>query len=183
MSSLMDLIKTRRSTRIFLDRKVPEEKIALMIEAARYAPSACHSQPWRFVAVTDPDLLKKVTGECLGPPVPNRWAAGAPALLAACADRKLVPNYLGEPAAGVAYHQIDLGIAMEHVVLRAWELGLGTCYIGWFKARKLKVLLNIPRHWKVVCLLALGYPGGGEEPVKERLPLEEILFFNRMEGE
>jgi nitroreductase len=179
MSRLMDIIKARSSTRKFQKRPVSEEIVAGIVEAARHAPSACHSQPWRFVAVNDPVLLEKLTTECLGFPVPNRWARQAPVILVVCASRKMIPNYLGEPAAGISYHQIDLGIAMEHVVLRAQEMGLGTCYIGWFKSGRVRRLLEIPRSWKIACLLALGYPSEDERTPRSRLPLEEILFFNK----
>ena len=132
------------------------------------------------MAVTDPSLLERLTEECLGLPVPNRWAREAPVILVVCASRKMIPNYLGEPAAVISYHQIDLGIAMEHVVLRAQEIGLGTCYVGWFKTGRIRRLLEIPRGWKISCLLALGYPDEDDRPRKKRLPLEEILFFNRI---
>jgi nitroreductase len=179
MSRLMDLIRARVSVRAFDAREVTAETIASVVEAARLAPSACNAQPWRFVALTDPALRKTFVRECLGGLVPNRWAALAPAFLVACAERKVMPHLLAEPVAGIPYHILDLGIAMEHVVLRAQELGLGSCYIGWFSARSVHRLLGLPRGWKVVCLMALGYASGPAAP-RERLPLDRILFFNRL---
>ena len=81
---------------------------------------------------------------------------------------------------GIHYHQIDLGIAMEHMVLRATELGLGTCWIGWFKAAHIKKTLQIPRDWKIISLLALGYPQEANTSPTPRLDLEKILFFNKI---
>ncbi len=178
----MDLIRSRRSTRRFDPRPVSRDDLAAMAEAARWAPSACNDQPWRFVAVTDPVLRGTLVRECLGPPVPNRWASAAPAFLVCCARRGLVPHRLAEPIAGITYHHIDLGIAMEHAVLRAQELGLGTCYIGWFKGKKLARLLKLPGSWKPLCLLAVGHPAQ-ESPPQDRLPLDKILFFDRPPGE
>lgn len=179
MSHLTELIMARASTRAFDGRSVPREVIREIVEAARWAPSACNAQPWRFVAVTDPALREAVALKGLGGAVPNRWARQAGAFLVACAERRLFPHRLAEPLAGISYHQVDLGIAMEHAVLRATELGVGSCYIGWFRERPLRHLLGLPRAWKIICILALGYTAV-RPPPRERLPLEDILFFDRV---
>jgi nitroreductase len=112
--------------------------------------------------------------------VPNRWAAGAPVIIVACARKKLFPHLLAEPLAGISYHQLDMGMALEHLALRAVELGLGTCFIGWFGGRAVSRILGLPRGWKPLCLVALGYPAGGDAPRTGRLRLDEILSFNRV---
>ena len=79
---------------------------------------------------------------------------------------------------GVKYYLIDLGIAMEHMVLAATEMGLATCWVGWFDERKIKKTLGIPSEWKVVSVLTVGYADEGLRPrVKKTLSIEKILFF------
>jgi nitroreductase len=68
---------------------------------------------------------------------------------------------------------------MEHMVLKATELGLGTCWIGWFKERQIKKILKIPQKVKVTALLAVGYSKENTVKIRDRKPLEKILFFNK----
>ena len=179
-SELMDLVRRRHSVRRFATGGVSRAELESMVEAARWAPSACNAQPWRFAAVADLVLVRRLADECLGGIVPNRWAASAPAFLVACAARGLFPHRLAEPLAGIDYHQLDLGMALEHAQLRAVELGLGTCCIGWFRERPLRRLLRLPRGWKPLCVLAVGRPAGSGEGGKAgRLPLAEILRFDQ----
>ncbi|MFH1422666.1 MAG: nitroreductase family protein [Planctomycetota bacterium] len=173
------LILTRRSIRKYLDKRVEPEKMRCLLEALRMAPSACNAQPWRLVVVTQKELLNKISDEGLGGIVSNKWAKTAPAIIVACSDLSLHTHRLGEMVQGVKYHLIDMGIALEHLALKAVELGLGTCYIGWFNEKPIKQILNIPSSWKVECLLTLGY--SAETPgASPRKALEEIVFYNRI---
>ena len=180
MSTLNELIQKRRSVRNYKDTPVDREIISSIINAGRLSPSACNAQPWRFIAVTEKELIAEIVGEGLGGVVPNKWAASAPVIIVGCAQLHMVTHRIGETLKGIQYHQVDLGIAMEHMVLRATEMGLGTCWIGWFKEKKIKKILHIPKGWKIISLLTLGYPqdaGTGHTP---RLDLDEILFFNKV---
>jgi nitroreductase len=99
-----------------------------------------------------------------------------------CAVLNLLTHRLAEAVKGINYHQIDLGIALEHMVLRATEMGLGTCWIGWFNEKNIKKILQLPRGWKVISLIALGYPQDDNSARSARLLLDEILFFNGVKG-
>ena len=182
MSSVLTAIQQRYSVRSFKDTPVHRDAIRAIAEAARLAPSACNAQPWRFVAVTEPSLLNQIVDRGLGGVVPNRWAASAPVILIGCAVLNLLTHRLGEALKGVNYHQIDLGIALEHMVLRATEMGLGTCWIGWFNEKSIKKVLRLPKDWKIVSLLALGYPKEEASARSARRSLDEILFFNGVQG-
>jgi len=177
MKTLDELIKERRSIRKYLDKPVETEKLRAVIEAARLAPSACNAQPWRFVIVSEPELRNKLTEIGLGAVVPNSWARTAPAVIIACSDLDLLTHNVAERIQGVEYHLIDMGIALEHIALKAVELGLGTCYIGWFNAKSIKKLLKLPLNWKVECLLTIGYPAETPESTK-RKDINEIYRFN-----
>jgi len=182
MSSVLTAIQQRYSVRSFKDTPVHRDAIRAIAEAARLAPSACNAQPWRFVAVTEPSLLNQIVDRGLGGVVPNRWAASAPVIIIGCAVLNLLTHRLGEALKGVNYHQIDLGIALEHMVLRATEMGLGTCWIGWFNEKSIKKVLRLPKDWKIVSLLALGYPKEDASARSARRSLDEILFFNGVQG-
>ncbi|MGA2089912.1 MAG: nitroreductase family protein [Endomicrobiales bacterium] len=175
MKTFDQIISQRRSVRNYLDRPVEEEKLRAVLEAAREAPSACNAQPWRFVAVIDPVLRDSVAARGLGGVVPNAWAKTAPVIIVVCSTLELLTHRVGEAVQGVSYHLIDLGIAMEHVVLKATELELGTCYIGWFNAKPIHKLLDLSPSWKVECLITLGYPA--EIPgLSSRKDLSEICI-------
>ncbi len=177
MKTLDQIISERRSVRAFdKDRPVPEEHIRAIVEAARLAPSACNSQTWRFIAVTRSEVIEKICKTAMRPVIPNKWLSQAPLLMVGCARLDIVANRIGARVTGTEYYQIDMGIAMEHMVLKATELGLGTCWIGWFAEEKVKAILDIPRGVKVPALLAVGYPADAAPAGRSRKSMEKILF-------
>jgi nitroreductase len=178
--TLDEIIRRRQSVRGFDPaRPVARDDIESLIEAARLAPSACNSQTWRFVAVTDPALLQKLCEEGLRSIVTNAFLKTAPCIIAGCSKLDLVANTFGRAVSGIDYYQVDLGIAMEHMALKAVELGLGTCWIGWFNEKAVKKVLGIPRGIKVTALMPVGYPAEMKIRNKIRKPLEEILFWEK----
>jgi len=176
-SPFQALILSRRSVRRYSQRPVPEELILSVIEAARLAPSASNSQPWRFVVVMDPKAREELARRSLaGIFSRTRFAAAAPVIIALCAERASVSEAAKSLKDGAMY-QLDIGIAGEHLALRAAELGLGTCWIGWFNRRGARKAVGAPRHVKVVCLMAMGYPAEDWQPrAKVRKPLDSILW-------
>lgn len=177
MDKVFKVIEKRRSIRKYQDKPVEKEKILKIIEAARLAPSASNGQPWRFVVVTEKDTLSHIGTEALGSI--NKWAKNAPCIIIGCSVKKnFMTHYIGEAISGIQYHILDVGIAMEHIVLVAEEIGLSTCWMGWFNERKLKKILNIPFSWRIVSLLSVGYAvKEGPYPPKKRHALDEILIW------
>jgi len=91
-------------------------------------------------------------------------------------ERSLVTHRLGAGVKRIEYHLLDAGIAGEHFVLRAAEQGLGTCWIGWFDAKAVKRILDLPPSWDVPALITVGFPA--EEPApKERRPVSGVSRF------
>ncbi len=174
-NNFLELTKSRTSCRSYKSDPVPDEVLNYCLEAARLSPSACNKQPWRFVIVTEGETRRKICETGLLPFLPMPWTRQAPVIVALCAETTLGVHKMAAALSGVKYHLIDCGIAGEHFVLAAEEQGLGTCWIGWFKERKVKKILGIPRNVKVVSLLTLGYPEQ-KTPPRERLPLEKISF-------
>ena len=171
-----DIVKSRRSVREYQSRPVKEEDIVAICEAARWAPSACNGQTWRFLAVTDRERIDRLCDEALRPVIRNKWLRQAPLIIVGCSQLDIVANRIGTRVTGIEYYQIDLGIAMEHMVLKATELGLGTCYVGWFKEDEVKEILRIPERVSVSALLAVGYAADTPPAKRSRKRLSKILF-------
>ena len=153
----------------------------MCLEAARMAPSAEHVQPWRFLVIDEPELKKKLAKAAFsGVYKSTRFAAKAPVIIVLLAKLDIIANRIGKQIQGIHYYFIDMGIAGEHIVLQAEDLGLATCWIGWFSIRKTRKILNIPRQYKIVSLLALGYAESRPPKEKKRKTLEDICWFNRI---
>lgn len=146
---LFDTIVGRRSVRNFLDKDIDDEKIDIIMEAARWAPSWQNKQCWSYIVIKDKQLIKEVA-RCSN--IINIWMAKAPCIIVACAD-----PYLSGKRDDLPYFLVDVAIATEHLVLAAEALGFGTCWVGAFDEDKIKKLLEIPDKIRVVALIPLGY--------------------------
>lgn len=160
-----DVLKNRRSIRGYSDRAIPEESLQRIMQAVQCAPSACNRQPWRFEIVFNAELRQAI-GKCYTKP----WLLEAPAIVVAMADYSSCWTRLeGTPAA-----EIDLGIAMEHLVLAAAAEDLGTCWICAFEKKQLNEVMQVKAPWSVEAITPLGY-GTAEPRVLNYKPLEEIF--------
>jgi nitroreductase len=140
---VFEAVKTRKSVRAYSSKPVPNELLLKIAEAAQLAPSASNVQPWQFIFVTDKDKRKKLSeGRYAG------FLTESPVVVVGCGDQKVSPRW----------YLVDVTIALEHIVLAAASEGLGTCWVGSFEEANVKKLLKIPENYRVVALLALGYP-------------------------
>ncbi len=163
--SLVDVILSRRSIRRYQKKDVPNDVLNKILEAGRQAPSASNMQPWHFIVVTDDKLKEKLAQ--------GRWnwfIKDSAFTIVGCA-------YIGS-AYGRKWSTVDTAIAMQNMVLAAWALGIGSCWIGDFKEDEVKKLLGIPDDWKVVALISFGYPAEKVES-KWKKPMEEIVSYNK----
>lgn len=180
--TFQQLVKSRRSIRRYLEKPIEREKILTCIEAARLAPSADNVQPWRFLIIDDPELKARFAKEVFsGIYFISKFAAKAPVLILILARLDIIANRIGKQIQNIHFYLIDIGIAGEHIVLQAEELGLGTCWIGWLNLRKARKFLKIPRKYKIVSLMAMGYYEKKPSREKKRKKLEEIAWFNKIE--
>ncbi len=166
--NIMEAIRTRKSVRAYLDRPVEDEKLCLVLEAARLAPSASNRQEWRFVIVREPETREKIAVVA----GMQSFVAQAPVVIAACADTDEYVMRCGQMS-----YPIDVTIALDHLMLAAVEQGLGTCWIGKFDEKKVKEILGIPEKIRVVALLPLGYPVDPSAVAKDRLPLDQLVKY------
>ena len=156
-----EVIEKRRSIRKYKDTPIPRNDILKILEAARIAPSASNRQPWHFIVVENKETIRKLAK--------SDWAAGAPVMIVGLADQ----------AASLNWCSNDLGIAFEHIVLAATNLGLGTCWMGQTGREELvKNLLGIPDNFKVVAVIPLGVPDETPGP-KDRKNLSDIVSWEK----
>jgi nitroreductase len=167
--NVMEAIRTRQSIRCYQDKPVEEEKLQQVLEAGRLAPSSANRQEWRFVVVRDAGTRIKLMSAAKNQP----FVGQAPVIIACCAQTDKHVMTCGEMC-----YSIDVAIAVDHITLAAWELGLGTCWIGAFYADQVREILGIPEDMPVVELLTLGYPAK-VPPKTDRLPMEQIVHWDR----
>ena len=165
-----EAISKRKSVRGFTGEGVPEEVVSRLLEAARQAPSASNRQEWRFIIVRDQTMRNQLAEAARG----QKFVGEAPVVFACCAetDEHVM-------ACGQLCYPIDVAIAIDHITLCAAAEGLGTCWIGAFDEEQVKDLLGIPSPIRVVGLLPLGYPTDPSTVQKNRLPLEDIVKYER----
>jgi len=176
----LELIEKRQSDRKYTDQKVEREKIERCLEAARLAPSASNSQPWSFVVVDEPELKKKVAVKSIGPLRSfNNFVPQAPVILAIVMEKPKIITELGGRIKEKEYPLIDIGIAAEHFCLQAAEEDLGTCMLGWFDEKAVKMLLNVPEKKSIPLLITLGYtPTDYKHRKKIRKATEKVVKWN-----
>jgi nitroreductase len=168
--SVLEVIRQRRSVRVYKKDPIPEESLLRVLEAARLAPSGKNLQPWKFVVVQDSELKKKLAKAS------NKqdFIADAPVIIVACGFPDECYQALGRY---MKSWPVDVTIALEHLILQAQEEGLGTCWIGSFEEEEVKSLLDVPEHVKVLALTPLGYPGDMPES-RGRKSLEKIISYD-----
>jgi len=164
---VFEAVQKRRSIRAYDSIPAPKEKLEMILEAGRLAPSAGSIQPWHFVVVTDAEKRKKLAKARYA-----KFLVESPIVIVGCGDQKASPNW----------YMVDVAIAMQNMVLTATSEGLGTCWIGSFKENQVKEMLQIPEKFRVVALLAVGYPrkkfdvlGKVSHFIRKRKRLEKIV--------
>lgn len=175
---MMDIIASRTSCRAYKSDTVQEEAALHILDAARLAPSACNKQPWRFAVVRDSTARRRIVEAGLLPGIKMNWALDAPVLIVIGMETSIITHKLGASVSGVNYPWVDIGIAGEHLVLAATELGLGTCWIGWIKPRVIRRIVGWPASVKPAVVITVGYPKDGIArplPATRRKPIGEIV--------
>lgn len=152
-----EIVETRTSCRAYRPTPVPDDALRRALHAACRAPSACNRQPWRFAVVRDADRRAQLVQQGLLPGIRMTWASDAPLILVVGMVRDVTTHRVGAAVSGVDYPWIDIGIAGEHFVLAATALGLGTCWIGWIRPRRVRRIVDWPRHVRPVGLITAGY--------------------------
>lgn len=164
-------ISQRSSVRAYKATDVEEDKLKKILEAGRLSPSASNRQEWKFIVVRDKETKKKLAKAAFG----QTFIGEAPVVIVACGTESKTIMACGQPA-----YTVDVSIACAFMILEAYELGLGTCWIGAFKEDEVKKILKIPEKVRVVAMTPLGYP---DQPPsqKSRKDLDQIVCYGKYE--
>ena len=167
-----ELIRVRESVRNYdPELPVPGEVISKILEAGRLAPSACNYQPWKFLVISSPEMLKKVRN-CYK----REWLSNAPHILIIIGfkDKAWIRSYDGYNSL-----ETDIAIAMTHIILASTNEGVGTCWIAAYDPALLREALALDENQVVYSITPLGYPKAGYEKsvIKNRKPLEKVVKF------
>ncbi len=180
MPDFSTLVSSRHSCRRYQENRiVPRETLDACFEASRLAPSACNSQPWRFIAVDTPEGVAALA-PCVQKPAlncceMNKFASGCSALVVVAEAPAILMRKLSDKPFDQTYAQMDVGIAAAHFVLAAAEHGLSTCILGWLDAEKIRAVLSLPEEETPRLVIAVGYAeGDAASHSTPRKPLDEI---------
>lgn len=176
---MLELITSRQSDRKYSNKPIDKEQLNRITEAGRMSPSACNAQPWKFIVVDDPVLIKKLavaaSAKILGM---NSFVAQAMAIIVIVRERANFSSKIGGTIKNKDYSLIDIGIASENICLQARAEGLGSCMIGWFDEEGVRKILSIPQSKRVLLMITLGY-SLSDQRTKRRKPMEEVVSYNR----
>ena len=180
MNSFSELVRSRRSIRSYMDLEIEQKKLEECVEAARHSPSACNSQPWKFIIVNDAAIKEKIKNTVFsGPYSMNSFASGAASYIVIISEKTKLPARIAGYLMHANFRQIDLGIACSHIVLQAQELGIVSCILGWFDQRAVRRILRVPRSVRIELIIALGYNNQKSLPEKKYKNRNEVISHNR----
>jgi len=171
--NFIELATQRYSVRNYEKRPVEKEKLLYVFEAARLAPSAVNFQPWHFVVITDPEQLKLVQEI-----YPREWISSAPVIVMVLGDH--ARGWHRKPD-GKDYTDVDIAIAIDHLMLAATEQSLGTCWICNFDLEKCCRIFNLPENLEPIAFVSMGYPVNESVPEKKRKSIEQILHWDKLD--
>ena len=163
--TFQELAQARYSVRSFKDTPIEEEKLNLILEAGRIAPTACNNQPQKIYVAKSEESRKKLASVC-------RCTFDAPVILVIGYDRtrdwknKLMPGYESG--------ETDAAIVCTHMMLQAFELGIGSCWVGYFNANDVSEVLGLPENVTVSALLPIGYPADDAKPTTNHTKYREF---------
>ncbi|MFX1237355.1 MAG: nitroreductase family protein [Promethearchaeota archaeon] len=166
-----DVIRKRRSYRIYTKKMPSREKIDKILECTRLAPTWANKQGMHYIVVQDPENVKEIW-KAIGQ---KTKFTEVPMYIVGCIAEKGSGTGLN----GIKYYTVDFGICFEHLVLAATAEGLATCWVGFFNEKKIKNILSIPDNYRVLGLTPLGYSIKKKEEIIDRHSLDKIVHFEK----
>ena len=153
--NFLELAKNRYSVRNFQHTPIEEEKLNLILEAGRIAPTACNNQPQKIYVAKSKESREKLASVC-------PCTFDAPVILVVCYDH--TRNWKSKLMPGYESGETDAAIVCTHMMLQAADLGIGSCWVGYFNAQAVSDVLGLPEHVTVSALLPIGYAAENAKP-------------------
>ena len=161
----IELAKARHSVRSFKQDEIEEDKLSAIIEAGRVAPTARNFQPQKVYVVRSEEYREKLAGVC-------RFTFGAPVILVVGYDKdrawknRLMPPY--------SSGETDAAIVTTHMMLAAADMGIGSCWVGYFNADDIAKTLELPENIQITAMLPMGYPADDSAPIDMHYAVREV---------
>ena len=184
MSEILKPIENRRARRALSDRPIPRKTAETLLRAAHLAPSCFNNQPWRLIAVDDPETLTAIKNAMPGA---NYWAGPSP-LIVAIASRRDLDCALSDSR---DYFLFGCGMAIGNLMTQATEMELIAHPIAGYKPTVVKEILGIPAEYTLIALVIVGHPGDPDQlsekhraielGPRDRKPLDQVVRWNRFE--
>jgi len=153
--TFLELAKARYSVRAFKDTPIEQEKLDLILEAGRVAPTACNNQPQKIYVAKSEESRNKLASVC-------KYTFDAPVILVVCYDRDR--SWKNSLMPGYESGETDASIVCTHMMMQAAELNIGSCWVGYFNADEISKVLNLPENLVVSALLPIGYAADHAKP-------------------
>ncbi len=163
--SFLELAKARYSVRQFKNDAIEDEKLNAILDAGRIAPTACNNQPQKVYVVKSEEVRQKLKEVC-------RYTFDAPVLLVIGYDKER--DWKNRRMPGYGSGETDAAIVCTHMMLEAWERGIGSCWVGAFDAQAVQKALSLPENIRVTAMLPLGYAADGAEPASFHSTYREL---------
>ena len=163
------LIKRRYSVRAYKSDPVSDSKLQKVLKAGCLAPTAANRQPFQFIVIHTQNRqseLKRI--------YPREWFSQAPIVICVCA----IPSQAWTRGDSKNYSDIDATIAMDHLILAAANLGLGTCWVAAFDPVAVREILKLPDKVEPIAFTPLGYPADKPRE-KKRKSLDELVRYEK----
>ena len=154
--TFQELAKNRYSVRSFRETPIEKEHMDLILEAGRVAPTACNFQPQKIYVARSAEAREKLASVC-------RCTFGAPVILVVGYDR--TRDWKNKLMPGLTSGETDAAIVCTHMMLQAADLGIGSCWVGYFNPEQVAEVLGLPENITVTALLPIGYPAENAEPL------------------
>jgi len=152
--TFLELAENRYSVRSYSDRPIEQEKMDRILRAGQVAPTAVNYQPQKIYVLKSKEALQKVC-------TVTRFSYDAPVVLLVCVDKTQVWR---SPTEQYDTGEMDASIVCTHMMLEAWELGVGSVWVRGFDSQQVAKVFDLPKNIKPVCLLPIGYPSEDSKP-------------------
>ncbi len=163
-------LKTRRSIRDYKNKKISLGDLHKVLNAARYAPSSGNLQNWRFIVVED----KKKKEGLAEASLKQNFVARAPVVVVVCDDVEDVKRNYGEQ--GKLYAIQNCSVTIQNMMLKANDIGIGSCWVGGFDKDKVREILKIPDRIIPEAIITFGY-ANGESETPHKIDLNDLVYF------